>query len=121
MVSYVWLVVWLLAHTTYSAGFHVTKKRLASEVHETINCSTVLDAKTVAYYSQTICQPFKNCGRHVIDGLFSTDDIVRLKDIALKGFHTRNISSGHASLDLTTGNTIPPAAPCLTQLYVFHL
>lgn len=48
------------------------------------------------------CYP-QACARKVVDGLFSTEEVQALKDIALKGYATRESTGGPTILDINTG------------------
>lgn len=63
------------------------------------------------------CAP-SSCDRIVLDGVFSHDDVAKLKEIAVKGMATRTSKGGPTILDLNTGYIRDSAG--LINLFVNH-
>jgi hypothetical protein len=79
----------------FAHGFYLATPKLVDDVHHEVPCS-----KSVELMPQ--CSP-SHCGRHVTDGLFPEEDIMRLHAIARKGLSLRDSVGGPSIIDINTG------------------
>jgi hypothetical protein len=108
------LVVAVLILTSSVVGGEAAKSATESVVLTpgTENFSTLIDAKNHANYYAPVpcrtsfplstCHP-NNCGRRVVDEVFSNEDIEKLHYIAEKGMSSRPSLGGPTILDINTG------------------
>jgi hypothetical protein len=96
-----------------SSLFVVCSLAIASEDVRTISAVETIEK----FYEDNICRHENiqlgtqfsaacittKCGRQVVDGIFSDEDITKLHDIVEKGMATRELLGGPTILDINTG------------------